>query len=62
MVQFLPLKVSTIGNLYTISNSLPSFHLPEVNVPIVQNAIPNAFTMLYLLPSNHFFPALLQTE
>lgn len=28
MVKFLPLKVSTIGNLYTISNALPSFHLP----------------------------------
>ena len=25
MVKFLPLKVSTIGNLYTISNSLPAF-------------------------------------
>ena len=48
MVQFLPLKVSTIGNLYTISNSLPSFHLPEVNVHIVQNAIPNAFTIAVL--------------
>ena len=48
MVQFLPLKVSTIGNLYTISNSLPSFHLPEVNVQIIQNAIPNAFTIAVL--------------
>ena len=48
MVQFLPLKISTIGNLYTISNSLPSFHLPEVNVQIVQNAIPNAFTIAVL--------------
>lgn len=24
MVQFLPLKVNTIGNLYTISNALPT--------------------------------------
>ena len=48
MVQFLPLKVSTIGNLYTINNSLPSFHLPEVNVQIIQNAIPNAFTIAVL--------------
>lgn len=31
MVPFLPLKVSTIGNLYTISNVLPSFHLPSVS-------------------------------
>ena len=44
MVKFLPLKVSTIGNLYTISNALPSFHLPTVNFEIVQAAIPNAFT------------------
>ena len=26
MVQFLPLHVSTIGNLYTISNALPTLH------------------------------------
>lgn len=35
MVKFLPLKVSTIGNLYTISNALPSFHLPTVNFLVV---------------------------
>ena len=48
MVKFLPLKVSTIGNLYTISNALPSFHLPTVNFEIVQVAIPNAFTIAIL--------------
>ena len=48
MVKFLPLKVSTIGNLYTISNALPSFHLPAVNFEIVQAAIPNAFTVAIL--------------
>lgn len=48
MVKFLPLKVSTIGNLYTISNALPSFHLPAVNFEIVQAAIPNAFTIAIL--------------
>lgn len=48
MVKFLPLKVSTIGNLYTISNALPSFHLPTVNFEIVQAAIPNAFTIAIL--------------
>lgn len=48
MVKFLPLKVSTIGNLYTISNALPSFHLPVVNFEIVQTAIPNAFTIAIL--------------
>ena len=48
MVKFLRLKVSTIGNLYTISNALPSFHLPAVNFEIVQAAIPNAFTIAIL--------------
>lgn len=48
MVKFLPLKVSTIGNLYTISNALPSFRLPAVNFEIVQAAIPNAFTIAIL--------------
>lgn len=48
MVKFLPLKVSTIGNLYTISNALPSFHLPAVNFEIVRAAIPNAFTIAIL--------------
>lgn len=48
MVKCLPLQVATIGNLYTISNALPSFHLPAVNLQIVQNALPNAFTIAIL--------------
>lgn len=48
MVQFLPLNVSTIGNLYTISNSLPSFHLPAITMDAVTAAVPNAFTIAVL--------------
>lgn len=48
MVKCLPLQVATIGNLYMISNALPSFHLPAVNLQIVQNALPNAFTIAVL--------------
>lgn len=48
MVKCLPLQVATIGNLYTISNALPSFHLPAVNLQNVQNALPNAFTIAVL--------------
>ena len=48
MVQFLPLKVSTIGNLYTISNALPSFHLPSITFETVKAAVPNAFTIAVL--------------
>ena len=48
MVKCLPLQVATIGNIYTISNALPSFNLPAVNLQIVQNALPNAFTIAVL--------------
>ena len=48
MVQFLPLKVSTIGNLYTISNSLPSFHMPALKFSTIGNSISNAFTIAVL--------------
>ncbi len=48
MVQFLPLKVSTIGNLYTISNALPSFHMPALKVSTISAALPNAFTIAVL--------------
>ncbi len=48
MVQFLPLKVSTIGNLYTISNSLPSFHMPALKISTISAALPNAFTIAVL--------------
>lgn len=48
MVQFLPLKVNTIGNLYTISNALPSLHFPSLSLNMIQNALPNALTIAVL--------------
>ena len=48
MVQFLPLKVNTIGNLYTISNALPSLHFPNLSLNVIQNALPNALTIAVL--------------
>ena len=48
MVQFLPLKVATIGNLYTISNDLPSLHLPALSMQTITNCLPNAFTIAIL--------------
>ena len=48
MVQLLPLKVATIGNLYTISNSLPSFHMPSITMEAISAALPNAFTIAIL--------------
>lgn len=48
MIQFLPLKVSTIGNLYTISNSLPSFHMPAIRFSTISASVSNAFTIAVL--------------
>ena len=48
MVQFLPLKVNTIGNLYTISNALPSLRFPSLSLNRIQNALPNALTIAVL--------------
>lgn len=48
MVQFLPLKVNTIGNLYTISIALPSLRFPSLSLNIIQNALPNALTIAVL--------------
>ena len=48
MVKFLPLKASTIGDLYSISNALPGFHLPALSLTAVEDAIPNAFTIAVL--------------
>lgn len=48
MVQFLPLKVNTIGNLYTISNVLPTLHFPSLSLNRIQSALPNALTIAVL--------------
>ena len=48
MVQLLPLQVHTIGDLYTISNKLPSFHMPQLSFEMIQTALPDAFTIAIL--------------
>ena len=48
MVQLLPLQVNTIGDLYTISNTLPSFHMPQLSFEMIQTALPDAFTIAIL--------------
>ena len=48
MVKFLPLKASTIGDLYSISNALPGFHFLALSLAAVEDAIPNAFTIAVL--------------
>ncbi|MBQ1958846.1 MAG: sodium-independent anion transporter, partial [Firmicutes bacterium] len=48
MTKLLPLEVNTIGDLYTISNSLPSFHMPAISYSMIRTALPDAFTIAIL--------------
>lgn len=48
MTKLLPLNVHTIGDLYTISNSLPSLHIPQFDFGMVRKMLPDAFTIAIL--------------
>lgn len=48
MVKFLNLPVNTIGDLYTISNKLPSFALPAFDFAAVKSMFSSAFTIAIL--------------
>ena len=48
MVKLLPLKVNTIGDLYTINSSLSTLHIPQINFEMIRIALPNAFTIAIL--------------
>lgn len=48
MVKLLNMDVNTIGDLYTISGSLPSFAFPEMDFELVKQLIPSAFTIAIL--------------
>ena len=47
-VALIGLRVNTIGDLYTISASLPPFSLPEINWEKIVVLIPSAFTIAIL--------------
>lgn len=48
MVRFLPLKVNTIGDLYTINSSIPMPKLPNVSFDMIRTVLPDAFTIAVL--------------
>lgn len=48
LVKLLKLPVNTIGDLYTVSNHLPSFRLPQVSGALILETIPNAVTIAVL--------------
>ena len=47
-VRFLPLKANTIGDLYQISNRLPSFRFPTLSLHQITVMLPSAFTIAIL--------------
>lgn len=49
MVKFLPLQVNTIGNLYSVSNALPAFHMPAFSYDVIQGSLSDAFTIAILV-------------
>lgn len=48
MVKFLPLQVNAIGDLYSVSNALPAFHMPAFSYDVIQGSLSDAFTIAIL--------------
>lgn len=48
VVKFADLNVNTIGDLYTISSSAPSFSVPDFSIERIRVLLPNAFTIAVL--------------
>lgn len=48
LVKVLHLPVNTIGDLYTISSDLPTFHLPVFSLAMIQRVMPDAVTIAVL--------------
>ncbi|WP_167956620.1 SulP family inorganic anion transporter [Anaerosporobacter faecicola] len=48
MVKAIRMDVKTIGDLYTIKSSLPGLTVPSVNMGMIRNLLPDAFTIAIL--------------
>lgn len=48
MVKQLGMKVNTIGDLYTISNALPAFHMPALNFQSIRAQLSDGITIAVL--------------
>ncbi len=48
IVKVFEMQVNTIGDLYTISKSLPAFSVPYINFAIIKQLVPSAFTIAIL--------------
>jgi len=48
IVKLFNIPVNTIGDLYEISNKAPTFAMPEMNLTLIRQLIPSAFTIAIL--------------
>jgi SulP family sulfate permease len=48
MVKLFQMDVNTIGSLYEISSKAPTFHLPAINISMINNLMPDAVTIAIL--------------
>ena len=48
MVMLFDLPVATIGSTFTITNALPPFSLPSINMDMITTLLPSAFTIAIL--------------
>lgn len=48
MVKLLGMNVNTIGDLYTVSNKLPSLEMPQWDLNLLKEVMPDAFTIAVL--------------
>lgn len=48
IVSVFDMRVNTIGDLYTISESLPAFSVPQIDFAMIKQLLPSAFTIAIL--------------
>ena len=61
-VKLFSLPVNTIGDLYTISSSLPAFRLPVFSYDVVSAVLPDAFTIAILAAIESLLSAVVADE
>ena len=62
MVKLFDLPVNTIGDLYSISGALPTFHMPAISFGLVQEVLPDAFTIAILAAIESLLSAVVADE
>ena len=62
LVEILQLPVNTIGDLYSISGALPTFHMPAISFGLVQEVLPDAFTIAILAAIESLLSAVVADE